>query len=116
MGGALWGTAGGGAPGYGTIFSANVDGSGLTTQYTFTGTVNSSILPNAGLTLVGSALFGTAGGGAPGYGTIFSANVDGKRTHDRSRLHRHRQHQHQPERRLDTCGRDILGHGRQWPF
>ena len=64
--GKLWGTAGGGASNYGTIYSINSDGSGFTTNYAFTGTDNSSINPRGGLTLAGGQLWGTAQGGGAG--------------------------------------------------
>ncbi len=79
VGNTLYGTTrDGGADGDGTVFSVNTDGSAYQVLYSFTGTGNDGANPNAGLTLVGSALFGTTvSGGSDGDGTVFSINTDG---------------------------------------
>ncbi len=82
----LFGTAsGGGASGYGTIFSLKTDGSGFTNLYNFatlsTNPPNSNIDgadPLANLLLSGDVLYGTTlYGGASGYGTVFAINTNG---------------------------------------
>ena len=79
VGSTLFGTtAYGGADGDGTIFSINTNGSGYQVLYSFSGSGSDGADPFAGLTLVGSTLFGTtAYGGADDDGTIFSINTDG---------------------------------------
>ena len=68
----------GGSDGIGTIFAINTDGTGYHVLYSFTGTGDDGANPVAGLTLVGSTLFGTTGyGGSDGDGTIFSINTNG---------------------------------------
>jgi uncharacterized repeat protein (TIGR03803 family) len=63
----------------GSIFSMNLDGSNLQTLYSFSGTGPDGAEPGAGLTLVGSRLYGTTNFGGPvfEYGNIFSVNLDG---------------------------------------
>jgi uncharacterized repeat protein (TIGR03803 family) len=77
-GSTLYGTAeGGGASGYGTVFSIPVGGGTPTALGSFNGKGNGAY-PGGGLTLIGSTLYGTteeAGGG--GYGTVFSIPVSG---------------------------------------
>ncbi len=73
--GFLYGAAyNGGSSGFGTIFKINA-ASGVTTVLTsFTGG-GAGAHPDGGLVFVGGTLFGTTfGGGANGYGTIFSIN------------------------------------------
>jgi uncharacterized repeat protein (TIGR03803 family) len=76
-GGTLYGTTtGGGAGGYGTVFSVPLAGGSPTTLATFNYTNGET--PYAGLTLSGSTLYGTTnGGGANGYGTVFSVPLAG---------------------------------------
>ena len=83
-GNALYGTTTrGGISNNGTVFRINVDGSSFTNLHNFTstsgfGTNNDGVNPRAGLSLMGSALFGTAsGGGRWGNGTVFRINTDG---------------------------------------
>ena len=76
-----------GLNGYGTVFSINLDGTGYTTLYSFGSVVNDGAYPQAGLTVVGSKLYGTTAGnysvdsvgsGDPyDYGTVFAINLDG---------------------------------------
>lgn len=85
----LYGTSGsGGISGYGTVFRINTDGTGYVILKSFEQTSfdpttlsytnNDGAGPFAGLTLSGSALYGTtAGGGSSGYGTVFRINTDG---------------------------------------
>jgi len=70
-------TADGGSSGGGTVFAINTDGSGFTNLYSFVaGTDGSS--PQAGLTLSGDTLYGTASsGGQWNSGTIFRINTNG---------------------------------------
>jgi uncharacterized repeat protein (TIGR03803 family) len=77
-GSALYGTAPyGGIWGYGTVFKVNTDGTGFTNLYDFTGGSDGAA-PNAGLTLSGNILYGTAAtGGNSDYGTVFKVNTDG---------------------------------------
>jgi uncharacterized repeat protein (TIGR03803 family) len=77
-GNTLYGTAdGGGAGGYGTVFSINTNGTGFQTRYTFTNGSDGAY-PYAGLILSGGTLYGTTEeGGADGYGTVFSINTNG---------------------------------------
>ena len=77
-GNTLYGTtSGGGNAGHGTIFALNIDGTGYTNLYRFTGASDGSA-PLAGLLLSGSTLYGTAsGGGSSGSGTVFAINTNG---------------------------------------
>ncbi|HEY1601405.1 MAG TPA: choice-of-anchor tandem repeat GloVer-containing protein [Pirellulales bacterium] len=63
----------------GALFSMNLDGSNIQSLYSFSGTGPDGANPGAGLTLVGSRLYGTTyyGGPALEYGNIFSVNLDG---------------------------------------
>jgi uncharacterized repeat protein (TIGR03803 family) len=74
----LYGTAAyGGSDGWGTVFAANTDGSGLTTLHSFTNGVEGAS-PVASLTLSGNILYGTTqSGGISNVGTIFAINTDG---------------------------------------
>ncbi len=67
----------------GTAFAMNLDGSNFQTTHWFTGSGDGAA-PKAGLTLVGSRLYGTASagganqfGGLLNHGTVFSMNLDG---------------------------------------
>lgn len=87
-GNTLYGTASqGGDNGNGTVFKLNTDGTSFTNLHTFTatsgsagglGTNNDGVDPQAGLILLGNALYGTAAnGGSAGAGTVFTINTDG---------------------------------------
>ncbi len=79
VGSILYGTTGGGGSAdYGTVFSINTDGSGFMVLHSFPSESGDGREPNADLTLVGSALYGTTSiGGAADDGTVFSLNTDG---------------------------------------
>ncbi|MEE9936922.1 MAG: hypothetical protein K4445_14465, partial [Deltaproteobacteria bacterium] len=67
----------GGASGYGVIFKIQADGSGYTVLHSFAGGAGGSS-PFGGLTLSGSALYGTASsGGSADLGAVFKINTDG---------------------------------------
>ena len=80
-GNTLYGTAGGGSFGNGTVFALNTDGTGFTTLHNFAGYPSDGTNPQAGLILSGNTLYGTTcgimifGGGSPGLGTVFSLTV-----------------------------------------
>ncbi len=78
-GNTLYGTTmQGGSSFKGTVFAINIDGTGYTNLYNFTGGSDGSIL-EAGLILSGNTLYGTAtSGGGSGNGTVFAVNTDGK--------------------------------------
>jgi uncharacterized repeat protein (TIGR03803 family) len=82
-GNTLYGTTSyGGSSGKGTVFAINTDGTGFTTLYSFTqlgpGSTNSDgAEPRAALVLSGNTLYGTAGTGGTGSGTVFALNTDG---------------------------------------
>lgn len=82
-GNTLFGTASrGGSSGSGTLFSLNANGTGFTNLYSFTarsgGTNLDGASPQAGLSLSGNTLFGTASrGGGSGSGTVFSVITNG---------------------------------------
>ena len=78
VGSILYGTAGEGPPGNGSVFSVNVNGSNFQTVHAFT-TFSAGTQPWEGVTLVGSKLYGMAdtGGDAAQDGTIYSMNVNG---------------------------------------
>ena len=72
VGGTLYGTTtNGGSASAGTVFSYSATG-GLKTLASFTGTGSNGANPVAGLTAVGSTLYGTTYQGGAGYGTLFS--------------------------------------------
>jgi uncharacterized repeat protein (TIGR03803 family) len=78
VGSKLYGTASsGGLPsnGRGAVFSMNLDGTNYQVLHAFNGTDGND--PYAGLTLVGSTLFGTTWNGGIGAGTAYSMNLDG---------------------------------------
>lgn len=80
VGSALYGmTSLGGASGCGAIFTINTDGTGYQLLHSFGGGTSDGANPYGSLTLSGSTLYGltSAGGGSPGYGTIFTINTDG---------------------------------------
>ena len=75
----LFGTSSsGGGSGFGTVYSINTDGTDFRVLHSFTGNFDGSV-PLAGLTLVGSTLFGTSSGTTTGglTGTVFSIDIDG---------------------------------------
>ena len=72
-GNTLYGTAGGGSSGIGTIFAVNTDGSGLTNLFNFSGTNGGGPVS----IISGNTLYGTGGGGSLNNGTIFAVNTDG---------------------------------------
>jgi uncharacterized repeat protein (TIGR03803 family) len=70
-------TKDGGSAGAGTVFKVNIDGSGFTNLYNFSGG-NDGSHPHAGLVLSGNTLYGTAPyGGVANAGTIFKVNTNG---------------------------------------
>src|SRR5260370_33882793 len=77
-GNTLYGTAVyGGSSGWGTVFSVNINGTGFTTLYNFTGGSDGAN-PTAGVILSNNTLYGTASvGGGSGAGTVFAVNSDG---------------------------------------
>ena len=79
-GGTAYGTTSdGGANGYGTVFKVNLDGSGFTNIYNFTGGSDGAA-PEGPLALSGNTLYGTASsGGSGGYGVVFSFNTESSR-------------------------------------
>jgi uncharacterized repeat protein (TIGR03803 family) len=79
VGSKLYGsTDNGGSGGGGTIFELNTDGTGFSVIHSFTEGANDGAVPYAGMTLVGSTLYGTTdSGGALANGTVFKINTDG---------------------------------------
>jgi uncharacterized repeat protein (TIGR03803 family) len=77
-GNTLYGTAyEGGSSGFGTVFAINLDGSGFTNLYNFTGGSN-GMGPSGGLILSGNTLYGTTfKGGNAGRGTVFALTTNG---------------------------------------
>jgi len=77
-GGSLYGTTFyGGITGDGTIFRMSTNGGAFTNLYVFT-YGDDGANPEAGLTLSGNTLYGTAeNGGATGDGSVFQINTDG---------------------------------------
>ena len=68
----------GGASGKGTIFKVKIDGTGYKVLHSFAGGATDGEYPEAGLTAVGTSLFGgTDGGGASTKGTIFKIGLGG---------------------------------------
>ncbi len=76
--GTLYGTANEGqGPVLGTVFKLNSDGTGFRVLKWFTNSVEGG-LPNGGLVLAGSTLYGTASAGGVGeHGVVFKVNTDG---------------------------------------
>ncbi len=74
----LYGTTSyGGASGCGTVFAVHTDGTGFKTLYAFSGGLDGAN-PEAGLTLAGDTLYGTARfGGNNNNGTVFSLATNG---------------------------------------
>lgn len=72
----LYGTTqSGGTTGQGTVFVVNVDGSGFTSLYSFSGPADGAV-PTAGLVLSGGTLYGTASaGGSSSLGTVFNLSA-----------------------------------------
>ncbi len=79
LGSTLYGTTdAGGSDNAGTVFSYDPGDNAEQVLYSFSGGPTDGADPEAGLTVVGSSLFGTTtGGGIAGYGTVFSINPDG---------------------------------------
>lgn len=76
-GNSLYGTTYlGGATGYGTVFKLQTDGTGFTNLYSFSavlnGTNSDGANPTYGVIFSGNTLYGTAGGGFGGSGTVFA--------------------------------------------
>jgi uncharacterized repeat protein (TIGR03803 family) len=76
--GVLYGTTfNGGEPGYGGIFSISTNGTGLTNLYAFND-AGDGANPQAGLTLLGTQLYGTTeGDDSYGLGTVFALSGSG---------------------------------------
>jgi uncharacterized repeat protein (TIGR03803 family) len=79
--GTLYGTTGsGGANGYGTVFSLTTSGAERV-LYSFKGGTTDGALPLGPLAYLHGKLYGTTlGGGAKGYGTVFSITTSGNET------------------------------------
>src|SRR5437667_5969560 len=77
-GNTLYGTATyGGSSGWGTVFALNLDGTGFTNLYNFTGDGDGAN-PSASLILSNNVLYGTASvGGSSDAGTVFALNANG---------------------------------------
>jgi uncharacterized repeat protein (TIGR03803 family) len=75
--GALYGTAGGGSNGYGTVFRIGTNGNDYSVLYRFSG--GDGYTPPAGLVQGGDGtLYGTTyGGGTSNYGTVFRIGTNG---------------------------------------
>ncbi|MBX9791093.1 MAG: hypothetical protein K2Y37_19415 [Pirellulales bacterium] len=69
-------TSSNGALNGGTVFSMSLDGSNFQVLHSFVRTPSEGS-PFAGLTMVGSVLYGTTTGSAKTWGTLFSMNLDG---------------------------------------
>jgi uncharacterized repeat protein (TIGR03803 family) len=84
-GNTLYGAADSGGSAFnGTVFKANLNGTGLTNLHTFTATLDpdytngDGAYPGGVLLLSGTTLYGTASqGGSSGNGTVFAVNTDG---------------------------------------
>jgi uncharacterized repeat protein (TIGR03803 family) len=71
----LYGTAyAGGSSNAGAVFAINIDGTGFTNLYSFTGGSNGAN-PYASLILSGNILYGTASGGSSGKGIVFALSL-----------------------------------------
>jgi uncharacterized repeat protein (TIGR03803 family) len=75
----LYGTTSGGGPrGFGTIFAINTEGTVFSNLYVFGNVYPDGYYPEAGLTLSGSTLYGTASQSLTGgNGSVFKINTDG---------------------------------------
>jgi uncharacterized repeat protein (TIGR03803 family) len=73
-------TFSGAPPGYGTVFKLQTDGSGFTNLYSFSpapnGTNSDGDHPTYGVIFSGNTLYGTAGGGFGGSGTVFAMDTN----------------------------------------
>jgi uncharacterized repeat protein (TIGR03803 family) len=84
-GNTLYGTASsGGSSGGGTVFAVNTNGTGFTTLHSFTAisdsdnyTNSDGASPYASLLLSDNTLYGMAGGGSAGLGTVFAVTTNG---------------------------------------
>jgi uncharacterized repeat protein (TIGR03803 family) len=76
-GSTLYGTTGvGGSANLGTVLGIGLDGTGYQTLYSFTGGTLDGANPGADLLVVGSALYGTTGGGGSANdGVVFSIAI-----------------------------------------
>jgi uncharacterized repeat protein (TIGR03803 family) len=82
IGSTLYGTTwSGGTGGEGTVFKMNTNSGDYAVLHNFSGGANDGANPWGGLTLLGSYLYGTAGGGDTGGGTVFGIKVDGSDFH-----------------------------------
>lgn len=74
-------TAHGGSSSNGTLFRINIGGTGFANLHSFTALTNHTNsdggMPEAGLILSGSSLYGTANSGSLGHGVVFAVNTDG---------------------------------------
>jgi uncharacterized repeat protein (TIGR03803 family) len=76
-GNTLYGLAGGGGAGFGTVFAVNTDGTGFTNLHSFIGGGDGAY-PRGQLLLVGGNLYGTTeNGGATDTGTVFALATNG---------------------------------------
>jgi uncharacterized repeat protein (TIGR03803 family) len=76
--GKLYGTAGGGTGGSGTVFKLNADGTGFTVLKNFDYSTTGGFLLSSLVQGPDGALYGTAQlGGSSNYGTVFKLNSDG---------------------------------------
>jgi uncharacterized repeat protein (TIGR03803 family) len=77
-GATLYGTIqSGGSLNFGSVFSIRTNGSDYTVLGSFMSDGYEGVIPRAGLVLWGNTLYGTASGGAGGYGTVFKINTNG---------------------------------------
>jgi uncharacterized repeat protein (TIGR03803 family) len=81
LNGTFYGTAGGGANDYGTVFSIRPSGKDEAVLHSFGSTSADGRTPVAGLTVVKGTLYGTTeAGGTSGYGTLYSITRGGAET------------------------------------
>ncbi len=78
-GGMLYGTTSdGGSSHLGAVFAIRTDGTGLQTLHSFSDSASDGRVPDGGLTVVGSTLYGiTTSGGSSNLGTVYRVNTDG---------------------------------------
>ncbi len=84
VGSTLYGTTNGGSsgPNDGTVFSLSTGGTGFQTLHTFIVGANDGAYPYAGLTLIGSTLYGTTNeGGTANQGMVFAVDANGTNFH-----------------------------------